>query len=484
VGTDNGIAEELLRPLRIMERIVSQNTFHKQHMIYRNYPTLEEMAKLDAERMKSPRKGPRGVSEERSERPAEEEKVEEGAPRGDEARLQDLFCFESAQLTQGLCVTNADWNRVNQDLLAVSYGDLSPVQTQGEGLVLFWSLKNPTYPERVLRTKSGVTALNFSTVFPNLIAAGLHDGTVCIWDLRKPQANPVLESGPSNSTHNDRKHTDVVWDLQWVDRGLEKVPRTFFASASSDGRVLQWSMKKGLEQTTLMQLKRVPNPNLGSNSVYGHKEGIVFRQASGFCIDFPANDPSVYLVGTEEGLIHRCSTSYNEQYLDTYTLSSQLGHSAPVYKVRCNPFWPAAFLTCSADWTMKLWSTRPVPGMSGHPLDAPIQTFQSTDLADAVNDVIWSPHNSTSFAAAMDDGRVELWDLKKKPLDPILVHYPRGLQGNCRRTVVRFSSNSPVLIAGDAHGCVDVMRMYNCEVEMFSEAEQQERLIHCMAKKR
>merc|ERR1712093_309108 len=126
---------------------------------------------------------------------------------------------------------------------------------------------------------------------------------------------------------------------------------------------------------------------------------------------------------------------------------------------------------------MKLWSTRPVPGMSGHALDAPIQTFQSTDLADAVNDVIWSPHNSTSFAAAMDDGRVELWDLKKKPLDPVVVHYPRGLQGNCRRTCVRFSTNSPVLISGDAHDCVDVMRMYNCEVEMFSEAEQQDRLI-------
>ena len=61
----------------------------------------------------------------------------------------------------------------------------------------------------------------------------------------------------------------------------------------------------------------------------------------------------------------------------------------------------------------------------------------SSRLAGQVNDVIWSPHNSTSFAAAMDDGRVELWDLKKKPLDPILVHYPRGLQGNCRRTVVR-----------------------------------------------
>ena len=28
-------------PLGVMERIVSQNVFHRQHMIYRNYPTLE-----------------------------------------------------------------------------------------------------------------------------------------------------------------------------------------------------------------------------------------------------------------------------------------------------------------------------------------------------------------------------------------------------------------------------------------------------------
>jgi WD40 repeat protein len=483
IGLENGIQEELLRPLRIMERIVSQNTFHKQHMVYRNYPTLDEMEKLDQARTnaRSPKGARSGIAEKEEVEP-EEGNEEAAAEKSDEARLQDLFSFDCQPLTQGLCVTSADWNRVNQDVLAVSYGDLAPIQTQGNGLVLFWSLKNPTYPERVLRTSSGVTALNFSNVYPNLIAAGLHDGQVCIWDLRKPQSKPVLESGPSTSTHSDRKHIDVVWDLQWVDKGPDKVPRTFFASTSSDGRVLQWTMKKGLEQTMLMQLKRVPNPNLGSNSVYGHKEGIVFRQASGFCIDFPANDPANYLVGTEGGLIHRCSTSYNEQYLDTYTSGTQ-GHSAPVYKVRCNPFWPAAFLTCSADWTMKLWSTKPVPGMTNHSLDAPIQSFQSTDLADAVNDIFWSPNNSTSFAAAMDDGRVELWDLKKKPLDPVVVHYPRE-QTNVRRTCVRFSTNSPVLIAGDANGCVDVMRMYNCEVEMFSEAEQQERLISCMAKKK
>lgn len=34
---------------------------------------------------------------------------------------------------------------------------------------------------------------------------------------------------------------------------------------------------------------------------------------------FPSRSPCRYLCGTEEGLIHRCSVSYNEQYLDTYS---------------------------------------------------------------------------------------------------------------------------------------------------------------------
>merc|ERR1719223_944233 len=108
-----------------------------------------------------------------------------------------------------------------------------------------------------------------------------------------------------------------------------------------------------------------------------------------------------------------------------------------------------AFLTCSADWTMKLWTTRQV---AGHPMDAPLLTFQSQDLSDAVNDVTWAPHNSTCFAAAMDDGRVELWDLSEKPLDPIVVHYPRAHQNRNKRTCIRFSPNSPVLVAGDDQG--------------------------------
>mmetsp|Transcript_5903 Transcript_5903/g.10140 ORF Transcript_5903/g.10140 Transcript_5903/m.10140 type:complete len:476 (+) Transcript_5903:2-1429(+) len=475
-------------------------------MIYRNYPTLEELAKLD-ELQAQADEGPAlthglgitGDAEVFASRRSHAGSAEAAGGDGDDhdaagdedgddanrdgthhqsdkARLQDLFCFDAPQLTQGLTVTCAEWNRHNQDLLAVSYGDTAPVPNTAGGLVLFWSLKNPTYPERVIRTKTGVTALHFSAVHPNMVAAGTHDGSVQIWDLRRPTDVPLLKSGPSVSKHNDEKHTDIVWETRWVDRGPEKQPPELLVSVSSDGNVYQWSMKKGLEQTQLMQLKRLPNPNLGSNSVYGHKEGIVFRKSSGFCIDFPRHDPSTYLVGTEDGLVHRCSTSYNEQYLDTY-----IGHSGPVYKVRSNPFLSQAFLTCSADWTMKLWTTKPIPG---HQNDTALLTFQSQDLCDAVNDVCWAPRNSTSFAAAMDDGRVELWDLSEKPLDPLVVHYPRDLQHQRKRTCVRFSPNSPVLIAGDDQGSVDVMRMYNTDVQYYSDQEQQDRLNTVMVKKR
>ena len=504
VGAENPIPDEMAKSLRVMERIVSQNVFHRQHMIYRNYPTLDELARLDEIRMEEAM-GTAGTSGFGDVSVAEDAPVAEPAPVGaglevdtgdagedgadelaedaipeekdaDKPALQDLFCFDAPQLTQGMTVTCAEWNSNNKDLLAVSYGDTAPVPINPGGLVLFWSLKNPTYPERVIRTRHGVTALHFSSIHPNMVAAGTHDGSVMIWDLRRPSDTPVLRSGSSVSSHNDQKHTDIVWETRWVDQGPDKQPPELLVSVSSDGNVLQWSLKKGLEQMLLMPLKRIANPYLGANCVYKHKEGIVFRKSSGFCIDFPRHDPSTYLVGTEDGLVHRCSTSYNEQYLDTY-----YGHSGPVYRVRCNPFMSHAFLTCSADWTMKLWTTKPPPG---HPPETPLLTFQSTDLYASVNDVIWAPQNSTSFAAAMDDGRIELWDLAEKPLDPIVVHYPQEDKPQRRRTCVRFSPNSPVLVAGDDQGSVDVMRMYNTNQAYYSDQEQQDRLSAVMVKKR
>ena len=103
----------------------------------------------------------------------------------------------------------------------------------------------------------------------------------------------------------------------------------------------------------------------------------------------------MYLATTEEGVIYRCSKSYTQQYLEIYS-----GHNGPIYKVRANPFFYDIFLTCSSDWSCKLWNWR---------RDSPLNSFQSLDLYDEVIDIEWSPNESTVFASVCKDGRLELW---------------------------------------------------------------------------
>lgn len=85
------------------------------------------------------------------------------------------------------------------------------------------------------------------------------------------------------------------------------------------------------------------------------------------------------LAATEDGWLHKCSTSYSEQYLESYQ-----GHMGPVYNVQWCPFQPNLFISCSADWTVRLWHAD---------RSSPLLTFQTGN--DEVHDVNWCPNNST-----------------------------------------------------------------------------------------
>jgi dynein intermediate chain 1 len=73
-------------------------------------------------------------------------------------------------------------------------------------------------------------------------------------------------------------------------------------------------------------------------------------QGCGTCFDFNKQQDYLFIVGTEEGKIHKCSKSYNNQFLDTFD-----AHHMAVYSVRWNTFHPKIFISCSADWTVKIW---------------------------------------------------------------------------------------------------------------------------------
>mmetsp|Transcript_20533 Transcript_20533/g.41082 ORF Transcript_20533/g.41082 Transcript_20533/m.41082 type:complete len:762 (-) Transcript_20533:61-2346(-) len=405
----------LLKKLDLMERAVQQNLYHRSHLKYRDYPEGDSAVIIPADKDN-----------------ADEEN--EGA-KISSSSMSKLFTF-SCSLSDGRSATTMSWNKANKDVLAVGYGSfhLSTSEASG-GLIMFWSIRNPAHPEMVIKTSSGVTSIDFSTAHPNMIAVGMYNGTVAVYDVRKEVDYdvPVLESGSM-----PQKHMDPVWDCKWVDKGPERGES--LVTVATDGRVLEWNMKKGLTLNPLMVLKRI-----------GNSEGIISRQASGLCLDFPISDSTTYLTGTEDGNIHRCSCSYNEQYLETFS-----GHSGPVYKVKCSPYHPDAFLSCSADWTVKLWNVRE-PAM-------PRRDFHTVGLSDVVNDIAWSPNNSTIFASVTGDGRVEVWDLNS--MDPKMSHMPNpgeAILGVTPLTTVLFSDNAPVLATGDAKGKVEIFRLVGME---------------------
>jgi WD40 repeat protein len=86
-----------------------------------------------------------------------------------------------------------------------------------------------------------------------LIACGDSHGNIFIYNIKSDDDKPVAES-----RDHDGKHSDIIWELQWVER--EGKPEAL-VSISGDGRVIEWSMRKGLEMTELMLLKRETNPN-------------------------------------------------------------------------------------------------------------------------------------------------------------------------------------------------------------------------------
>ena len=103
-------------------------------------------------------------------------------------------------------VTSIQWNPKYRDLFAVGYGNYN-FHSQSTGLICCYTIKNPTWPEYYFTTESGVMCLDFHPNFPALLAVGLYDGTVMVFDIRlKGNNKPIYMS-----TVRTHKHTDPVW---------------------------------------------------------------------------------------------------------------------------------------------------------------------------------------------------------------------------------------------------------------------------------
>lgn len=79
---------------------------------------------------------------------------------------------------------------------------------QGYGMLLLYTLKNPSFPEYSFTSESGVMCLDFHSDHPNLLAVGFYDGNVAIYNLKKASSQPSYKSSAKSG-----KHTEPVWQV-------------------------------------------------------------------------------------------------------------------------------------------------------------------------------------------------------------------------------------------------------------------------------
>ena len=469
-------AESLLPNLLIMERAIVQNNFEELQLGYRGLvaePLKDHLPPKSAvANFVSPK--PRRAEfstmrEEEEKKREEEEKAAAGRQQVVHRPKMKVLWRYGNEITSGKNVSCMAWNKRNHDILATGYGEygIPHPDKKYSGLICCWSLKNPVAPERVIQLESeaGVSALSFSNQHASLLAVGNTDGTLALYDVRKHGNAPALKTTVSTG-----QHTGTIWEVKWVERGKGRGENLI--SISADGRVLEWSMKKGLERTApdLMKLKRMPNKNHegagaeggaskgGKGAAAPHKEALLSRQSGGMCFDINPKEAITYVVGTEDGTIHKCSKSQSENYIMDYK-----PHEEPVYRIRWSPFCSGYFLTCSADWTSRLYD-----------VDKPDPVIKiDSNRQDAVHDVAWSYTNATIFGAATAQGRVDIWDIA----DPLQPRATLELENRSLNCLLFAEQESPVVVVGDNCGDVTVVKLTGAEFERngLSDRDQEDR---------
>lgn len=247
-----------------------------------------------------------------------------------------------------------------------------------------------------------------------------------------------------------------------------------FYSISSDSEIKTWKMSQNeLNHETMIKLQ-TPKLSMfegdggdqGDGDGDGDEDDEEEMLALCSCFDFNPLMEHLYLIGTEDGHIMECNKTYNDGFTKIYANA----HYMNVYRVKWNPFHSKIFISCSEDWTIKLWELDGVdkdkqiegdddnkvhPTTTNKMDDDKISTLSpiiTYDLGHSVNDIAWSPFSSTIFGAVTSDGRLHIFDLNQNKNAPLCSEQITKKSKNIKLTKIAFPVGFPLVIVGDERG--------------------------------
>ncbi|XP_041666421.1 WD repeat-containing protein 34 isoform X2 [Cheilinus undulatus] len=352
----------------------------------------------------------------------------------------------------GLHVTSVSWSCTGS-VIACAYGRIDEGDWSTEkSYVCTWNLNrqslNPKQADHVIDVPTVVTALSCHPEQPALIAGGLYTGEVVVWDTSQPQDPVLVQTGMSADSHRE-----PVYQVSWVP--LQKKGEFGVLSASSRGQVFLWTVDSDRSRLILNAAYAFVRQQLPHSSSYKARGSSSAVGVTSLALS--PWDSDTFLVGSEGGLLLRCSFSSQTPAAvpsegqsvapRAPALFSFRPQSGPVHSIHYSPFHRNLFISTGTDGLAHLHSLLQVD---------PLLSLRVSD--SYVFQVQWSPTRPLVFAAATGQGEVQIFDLGRRSLRPAAT-IEEGRAGHAA-TCLSFNHQSPRLLAvGRTDGTVAVWQL-------------------------
>lgn len=236
--------------------------------------------------------------------------------------------------------------------------------------------ENPQVPLMTLVCSSPATKIEYNFRDGRILAGGLLNGKVCIWDNR-------TGGNPTKIIQIENAHRSQVTAVVW----LHSKSNCEFYSGSSDGQIYFWDTRKF----------KTPIDSLTCDPVRT-EEQVLHRSFGVSALEFEPTIPTKYLVGTDEGWVF-----FGNRKASTVAEKLPLRISAnhgPIRSLERNPIFVKNFLTIG-EYRVKIFSDEC--------RDNPIIWTRNQDYELTCG--CWSKTRCSLLFAGRLDGMVDCWDL-------------------------------------------------------------------------